>query len=193
MTRGCRTNSECACGTPGRVASVTSRCQPRPRRTIGGRLGPCDVWVTTRRSSISGADESIDPGTPGGSARREYERRERTGTRSARAPQVGRLIHALSDEPQSTKAWDTGASARSARQPPQRAASTPSASCTTADPGQQGEHRPPGRHAHRGLRHRREEVRRSPATQDRGRTPPTTCREVGRRQPRLHEARRRCS
>ena len=56
-------------------------------------------------------DEPIDPGTPGGSARREFERREQNRERRIREkhPRLGGLIHALSDEPQSTKAWDTGA------------------------------------------------------------------------------------
>lgn len=55
--------------------------------------------------------EEIDPGTPGGSARREFERREGNRERRIREkhPKLGGLIHALSDEPQSTKAWDTGA------------------------------------------------------------------------------------
>jgi hypothetical protein len=55
--------------------------------------------------------EEIDPGTPGASARREFERREGNRERRIREkhPKLGGLIHALSDEPQSTKAWDTGA------------------------------------------------------------------------------------
>lgn len=57
------------------------------------------------------AEVAIDPGTPGGSARREFERREGNRERRIREkhPKLGGLIHALSDEPQSTKAWDTGA------------------------------------------------------------------------------------
>jgi len=60
--------------------------------------------------SSSGA-EAVEAGTPGASARREFERRkakreERTRTRH---PKIGGLIIALSDDPQSTKAWDTGA------------------------------------------------------------------------------------
>ena len=55
--------------------------------------------------------EPIDPGTPGASARREYERRQ--AKREARIrekhPKLGGLILAVTDEPQSTKAWDTGA------------------------------------------------------------------------------------
>lgn len=55
--------------------------------------------------------EPIDPGVPGASARREFERRktrrdERTRTKH---PKLGGIIVALGKEPQSTKAWDTGA------------------------------------------------------------------------------------
>jgi hypothetical protein len=55
--------------------------------------------------------EPVDAGTPGASARREYERRK--AKREARIrekhPKLGGLILALTDEPQSTTAWDTGA------------------------------------------------------------------------------------
>jgi hypothetical protein len=55
--------------------------------------------------------EEVDSGSPGASARREFERRkaqreERTRTKH---PRLGGLILALSDDPQSTRAWDTGA------------------------------------------------------------------------------------
>jgi len=53
----------------------------------------------------------IDSGTPGASARREFERRKarREQRIRARHPKLGRLIAALSDEPRSTTAWDIGA------------------------------------------------------------------------------------
>lgn len=56
-------------------------------------------------------DEPIHAGTPGGSARREFERREQNRERRIREkhPRLGGLIHALTDKPQTTKAWDTGA------------------------------------------------------------------------------------
>jgi hypothetical protein len=57
------------------------------------------------------SDGPIDVGTPGASARREFERRRAGRERRLRAkhPRIGGLLHALSDEPQTTKAWDTGA------------------------------------------------------------------------------------
>jgi hypothetical protein len=63
------------------------------------------------RVDVPTADNPIQPGTPGGSARREFERREQNRERRIRQkhPRLGGLIAALSDEPQSTKAWDVGA------------------------------------------------------------------------------------
>jgi hypothetical protein len=57
------------------------------------------------------APAPIDIGTPGASARREYERRraKRETRIREKHPKLGGLILAMSDEPQSTAAWDTGA------------------------------------------------------------------------------------
>lgn len=55
--------------------------------------------------------DATEPGTAGSSARREYERR--SAKREARIreahPRLGGLILALTDEPQSTTAWASGA------------------------------------------------------------------------------------
>lgn len=58
-----------------------------------------------------GVVEAIDVGTPGASARREFERRrdKREERIWSKHPKLGGLILALSDDPQSTKAWDVGA------------------------------------------------------------------------------------
>ncbi len=66
------------------------------------------VECTTRRSDL---DVSVDVGTPGSSARREFERRRDRRAERIRAkhPTIGGLILALSDEPQSTTSWDVGA------------------------------------------------------------------------------------
>jgi hypothetical protein len=55
--------------------------------------------------------EAVDSGSPGASARREFERRKAKREEQTRTkhPTLGGLILALSDDPQSTKAWDTGA------------------------------------------------------------------------------------
>ena len=57
------------------------------------------------------ADDGIESGTPGASARREFERRKARREQRIRDkhPRLGGLIHALSEEPQSTTAWDKGA------------------------------------------------------------------------------------
>ena len=54
----------------------------------------------------------VDSGTAGASARREFERRKARRDERIRAkhPKLGGLILALSDDPQSTAAWNIGAS-----------------------------------------------------------------------------------
>ncbi|MDR6620781.1 nuclease-related domain-containing protein [Sinomonas atrocyanea] len=54
---------------------------------------------------------SLEPGTAGASARREYERRKARDEQRLREKwgRLGGLAVALSDERQSTKAWETGA------------------------------------------------------------------------------------
>jgi hypothetical protein len=54
---------------------------------------------------------TVESGVPGASARREFERRRRAREQRIRDkhPRLGGLIHALSEEPQSTTAWDKGA------------------------------------------------------------------------------------
>lgn len=53
----------------------------------------------------------VDIGTPGASARREFERRKAKREQHIREknPRLGGLILALSDDPQSTTSWKTGA------------------------------------------------------------------------------------
>lgn len=57
------------------------------------------------------ATAAVDPGFPGASARREFERRRATREDRIRGrhPKLGGIILALSEDPQSTTAWDTGA------------------------------------------------------------------------------------
>lgn len=53
----------------------------------------------------------VDPGVPGASARREYERRQARRENRIRSEhrKLGGLILAVSKDPQSNRAWDTGA------------------------------------------------------------------------------------
>jgi hypothetical protein len=55
--------------------------------------------------------DRIEPGTAGASARREFERRKASREQRIRAshPKLGGFILAVTDEQQSTKAWDLGA------------------------------------------------------------------------------------
>lgn len=54
---------------------------------------------------------TVQPGVPGASARREFERRRgaREDRIRAKHPKLGGLILRVTDTPQSTTAWDTGA------------------------------------------------------------------------------------
>lgn len=65
----------------------------------------------TASDASPGVSKEVDAGSPGASARREFERRKAKREERTRAkhPKLGGLILALSDDPQSTRAWDTGA------------------------------------------------------------------------------------
>ena len=54
---------------------------------------------------------AVDVGTPGASARREFDRRRQAREAHVRSnhPRLGGLILAFGEEPQSTRSWDTGA------------------------------------------------------------------------------------
>ena len=88
------------------------------------------------------APEPIDIGTPGASARREYERRQAKRETRIREkhPKLGGLILAISDDPQSTTAWDTEPSARkesasvSTSSPPTRCVSSTTAASPARAP-----------------------------------------------------------
>ncbi|HEY3530159.1 MAG TPA: hypothetical protein VGK78_13520 [Nocardioides sp.] len=54
--------------------------------------------------------EAIDPGVPGASARREFERRRVRREERIRTahPKLGGFIHAITDDPQSIRSWSAG-------------------------------------------------------------------------------------
>lgn len=85
----------------------------RPSKTV--RCLDCSPAMAVSTPDAPSYDaspvESIDVGTPGASARREFDRRQSKREERIRAkhPKLGGLILALSDDPQSTTAWDTGA------------------------------------------------------------------------------------
>ncbi len=86
------------------------RLLPRWRPTAAPGLPRAPAGRGGRSAPVTRPDP-IDPGTPGASARREYERRQAARETRIREkhPKLGGLILAVTDEPQSTKAWDTGA------------------------------------------------------------------------------------
>lgn len=94
----------CSEAEPGNVFSVgtgtAEEAEPRP-------LAPT-LLPDRPASTPAGA---VDPGTAGASARREHQRRQAKREERIRTkhPKLGGLILALSDDPQSTTAWDTGA------------------------------------------------------------------------------------
>jgi len=75
------------------------------------RQATCEPCVTTAAGSEVVAP--VDRGRPGGSALREGERRqERREARINKAhPRLGKAILALTDEPQSTRSWQSGGKA----------------------------------------------------------------------------------
>lgn len=75
------------------------------------RCVSCPASVAEAPDAASAPPEDLASGTAGASARREYERRRDSREKRIRQkhPKVGGLILALSDEPQSTRAWERGA------------------------------------------------------------------------------------
>lgn len=66
---------------------------------------------TPRTEGTAAAPPRIDVGLPGASARREFDRRRQARQQRVRTknPKLGGLILALSEDPQTTTAWNTGA------------------------------------------------------------------------------------
>lgn len=92
----------------------TVRCVacPSPPQPPSQELDVADEVVETPASSIEAdARPAPESGTAGASARREFERRQARREERIRTkhPKLGGLILALSDDPQSTTAWDSGA------------------------------------------------------------------------------------
>lgn len=71
----------------------------------------CLTCRTGAEPPVAEAPPPVESGTAGASARREFERRAARREANVRAahPRVGGLLLALFDDPQTTKAWATGA------------------------------------------------------------------------------------
>jgi hypothetical protein len=87
----------------------TVRCVQCPDVTIAATETETQAEIETGRGPKPQSEVDID--VAGGSARREYERRKTGREQRIRAahPKLGGLILALSDDPQSTRAWERGA------------------------------------------------------------------------------------
>jgi hypothetical protein len=99
----------CACELPKGADAVYEKST----KTV--RCLACSLPVASHgvapTSAVIKPEIELEPGVPGASARREFERRaarreERIRTKHKR---LGGLILAVSDDLQSTRAWDTGA------------------------------------------------------------------------------------
>lgn len=100
----------CGSELPARQEAIYERTS----RTV--RCVECSTAVAVAGEARRDLDVEPEPdahvsGVPGASAQREYERRKARHDEQIRTrhPKVGGLILALSDDPQSTKAWATGA------------------------------------------------------------------------------------
>ncbi len=76
---------------------------------------PPESTTAGESQSAYAPEEPIEAGIPGASARRKFERRSARREEQIRTahPKIGGLIHALTEDPQSTRAWDVGAIGRS--------------------------------------------------------------------------------
>ena len=102
----------CGVTLPAKAEAVYERASKTVRCVTHDCSELVDTVVVDDAQGVgAGSSGPIDVGTPGASARREFERRRtRREQRIHEAhPKLGGLIHALSDDPLSTKAWDVGA------------------------------------------------------------------------------------
>ena len=88
-------------------ATKTVRCLDCP--AVEGPTGGANESPAGHKQARIPPD--LNPGTPGASARREFERRKAKREVDVRSkhPKFGGLVLALGDDPQSTTAWDVGA------------------------------------------------------------------------------------
>lgn len=101
------------CGTalPAKTEAIYERVDKTVRCITHDKLEAGSTEASGETAPARPPLDRLDAGTPGASARREFERRSAKREQRIRAqhPKLGGLIHALTDDPQSTKAWDVGA------------------------------------------------------------------------------------
>jgi hypothetical protein len=86
---------------------MTTPCPSNP--AAGLDAGPSTLAAVADAGPV--ALETVEPGTAGASARREFERRKTKREQRIRTqhPRIGGFLLTISEEGQSTTAWDTGA------------------------------------------------------------------------------------
>lgn len=99
----------CGSQLPARAEAIYERAT-RTVRCVSHEVSTPDAVPVKREPNLA-VPEVVDPGTAGASARREFDRRKAAREERIRAkhPKLGGLILAVSDDPQSTTAWNTGA------------------------------------------------------------------------------------
>ncbi len=100
----------CGSELPAKAEAIYERATRTVRCVSHADSAPRTVAPGDGRDDI--VPQVVDPGTAGASARREFERRKaaREARIRAKHPRLGGLILAVSEDPQSTTAWGTGAS-----------------------------------------------------------------------------------
>lgn len=98
----------CGAALPAKTEAVYERVTKTVRCNTHDDL---EVAPRSESEPVVASEEPVEAGTPGASARREFERRSARREERIRTahPTFGGLIHALTDDPQSTRAWDVGA------------------------------------------------------------------------------------
>lgn len=98
---------DCSSGAGPQVVATPSAEAPAPPPVAAAPVAAAPTAPAATDAQIA----TPFVGVGGSSARREYERRKQAREQRIRAkhPRIGGLILAVSDEPQTTKAWDTGA------------------------------------------------------------------------------------
>jgi hypothetical protein len=105
----------CDADLPARVEAIYERTTKTVRcldcSPTDAASPPSSVVEVRAKRASKPLTDPIDPGTPSASARREYDRRQtkREARIREKHPKLGGLILAVTEEPQSTKSWDTGA------------------------------------------------------------------------------------
>lgn len=100
----------CAADLPARTEAIYER-STRTVRCLTHDEPTTDLPEPAHESPVDPEPGPVDPGTPGASARREHERRQarRQDRVRTKHPKLGGFILAVTDDPQSTTAWATGA------------------------------------------------------------------------------------